>query len=430
MQLPTIDFSKKEERTVIIAVTIGNLLEWYEIYLYVYWAPIISKLFFNSGSDFTNLTNTFWIFGLGLLARPIGGIFFGRLGDKIGRKKVLILSILMMTIPTFVTGLLPTQNQIGGYAPWILGIMRFLQAFPAGAELPGACCYLYESSKFAERKYMTSWGAFGFQLGILISTIECYLLEKFLPPEHLINWGWRLSFGVGGMIGLFSLFLRSRLHETPLFREMAEHAKTVKEPLLEIFRQKRGIVLGFFFSLLCSSGFYLFTVNFPIYFGNTLHISYTNNLLILAAILILITFPLPLFGKLADKMNYKKMIIFATAGMIVLLYPLYVGIHTNNLFLAGITTFIFCLLYSCMTSLIPYIFCDLFPTNCRFTCLSASFNIADAVIGGFTPVLGLYLLSYTGDPGSFCWVLLIFAVLSLGSFFFIKERNPDGMLDY
>lgn len=429
MKVPVIDFSKKEKTAVIIAVTLGNLLEWYEIYLYVYWSPIISKLFFNSTSSLENLINTFWIFGFGLLSRPIGGIFFGRLGDKIGRKKVLILSVLIMTIPTFVTGLLPTYAQIGIAAPWILALMRLLQSFPAGAELPGACCYLYECSGFSERKYMTSWGAVGFQLGILISTMECYLLEKFMTQEALIAWGWRLSFGVGGVIGLCGLLLRSRLHETPLFMEMTSHLKVTKEPILEMLHHKRGIIQGFFYSLLCSSGFYLFTVNFPIYFEKAFGISYEKNLLILSALVLLITAPLPLFGKIADKLNYKKMLIYSTSGMILLLYPIGISINKGDFTLSIFFLIPFCLLYSCMTSLLPYIFCNLFPTKSRFTCVSTSFNISDAIAGGFTPVASLYLLSYTGYLSSFIWILLLFAILSLSSFIMIKEIKHSDDYD-
>jgi MHS family proline/betaine transporter-like MFS transporter len=419
----TSGYSKKDQRVVIVAVTLGNVLEWYEIFLYVYWAPIISKLFFDSGSDFKNLINTFWVFGLGLLARPVGGIFFGRLGDIIGRKKVLIISVLLMTIPTFVTGLLPTHAQIGFIAPWLLAAMRLIQSFPAGAELPGACCYLYESSRFSDRKYLTSWGAVGFQTGILVSTLECLFLEHFLTYEQLVAWGWRLSFWLGGLIGLVGLWMRSKLHESPLFHEMTEHLKSPKDPILDMFRHKKGIAQGFFFSLLCSSGFYLFTVNFPIYFGDLFGLKYTDNLLILVVLLILITAPLPLFGKIAEKYDYKKMLIYSTGGMIMLLYPLYFGIVRSNAYLSVAALILFCLLYSCMTSLLPYIFCNLFPTRSRFTCVATSFNLADALIGGFTPVMTLYLLELTGDSGSFCWILLFFGVLSLGSFMLIKERN-------
>jgi MHS family proline/betaine transporter-like MFS transporter len=172
-----------------LAVTIGNLLEWYEIYLYVYWAPIIAKLFFIFESANTNLIFTYLIFALGFLARPLGGLFFGRLGDRIGRKKAMVLSIMMMIFPTFVTGLLPTCSQVGCFAPFILAIMRILQAFPAGGELPGAFCYLYESSQPENRRYLSSFRGYGYQIGILISTIECFLLEKYLSPEDLMTWG-------------------------------------------------------------------------------------------------------------------------------------------------------------------------------------------------------------------------------------------------
>lgn len=416
-------YSKRNKRTVIIAVSLGNVLEWYEIFLFVYWAPIISKLFFNSGSDFKNLINTFWVFGLGFLARPLGGIFFGRLGDIIGRKKVLIISVLLMTIPTFVTGLLPTYAQIGNYAPWILFIMRIFQSFPAGAELPGAACYLYESSRFSERKYMTSWGAVGFQLGILVSTFECLLLEKLLTAEQLVAWGWRLSFLLGGIIGLAGLLMRSMLHESPLYIDMTKHLKIHKEPFFQLIKHWRGVVQGFFFSLLCSSGFYLFTVNFPVFIGNALGINYEDNLAILSVILILITAPLPLFGRIAEKLNYKKMLVYSTSGMIILLVPLYFSFVRINISVTISIVVLFCLLYSCMTSMLPYIYCNLFPTQSRFTCVSTSFNIADAVAGGFTPVLTLYLLSLTGNIASFCWILLFFGALSLGSFMMIKEHK-------
>jgi MHS family proline/betaine transporter-like MFS transporter len=225
----------------------------------------------------------------------------------------------------------------------------------------------------------------------------------------------------GGIIGLCGLFLRSSLHETPLFKDMVSHLKIVKEPIVEMFRYKREIIQACFFPLLCSSGFYLFTVNFPVYFGDLLGISYRDSLLILGVILILITVPLPIFGKIAVKHNYKNMLIYSTALMILLLIPLYIGLVQKNIVLISISIFIFCLAYSCMTSLLPYIFCDLFPTRVRFTCVATSFNIADTVVGGFTPALALFLLNRTGNQGSFCWILLACGLFSLWSFLLIKK---------
>jgi MHS family proline/betaine transporter-like MFS transporter len=426
MSLSTLDFSKKERRTVIFAVTLGNLLEWYEIYLYIYWTPIIAKLFFNSESDLVNMTNTFLVFAMGFLARPFGGLFFGRLGDRIGRKKSLILSILMMTIPTFVTGFLPTHAQIGWVAPILLGLMRILQSFPAGGELPGAFCYLYESAQKNNQRFMCSWGAFGFQVGILLSTVECFFLEKFLPTEDLINWGWRLSFLVGGVIGLFGLLLRYKLHETPVYKEMLMHERVVKEPLLGVLsKHKKGILMGILFCALNSSTFYFLTVNFSVYFNELLHESYSSSLVIAAFLLILITVPLPYFGKLADRFDNRKMLVYSTLAIIALLYPLYLSITYSSLLFMGITIFIFSFFFTVLSTLIPFLLPNLFPTHVRFTCVGVSFNLADAIIGGFTPVIAMYLTHFTGKQGAFCWYILLCSLLSLGAYLMLPSKKSS-----
>lgn len=424
MSFPEISFSKKEKTTIVLAVTLGNLLEWYEIYLYVHWAPIIARLFFNSGSEALDLTYTFLMFAIGFLARPFGGVFFGRLGDAIGRRKALIASLVVMTIPTFVTGLLPTHAQIGLAAPIILGIMRLLQAFPAGGELPGAFCYLYESSRFHQRRFMSSWGAMGYQLGILISTFECYFLEKYLSPEDLLQWGWRFSFLIGGLIGLCGLFMRYRLHETPLYREMMTHEKIAKEPVLKVLnKHKKGIGIGFLFCALNSSMFYFLSVNFPAYFSTALGDSY-SPLVITMMILLFITIPLPFFGMLADKMNNKTMLLTSTVGIIVLLYPLYLAVIYSSVVFMILITILMGLFFTCLSALIPYIMPALFPINVRFTCVGLSFNLVDATIGGFTPVMAMCLVNATGDQASFCWLLLAGGVLSLIGFLLMKNDKP------
>jgi len=420
-----IDFSRKEKSTVILAVTIGNLLEWYEIYLYIYWAPILSRIFFDSGSTFENLTHTYLIFALGFLSRPLGGIFFGRLGDRIGRKKSLILSIAMMTIPTFITGLLPTYAQIGLAAPIILGGMRILQSFPAGGELPGAFCYLYESAPLKNRRHMCSWAAMGYQIGVLISALECFALERFLSHEDLIHWGWRFSFLIGGLLGLLGLFLRSRLHETPVYREMVSHEKIVKEPLLGVLNKyKHGVFIGFLYCALNSSTFYLISANFPDYFGNILDDNYSYSLIATAVILLISTVPLPFFGHLADRYNNQKMLIGSVIGMLALIYPICLSIQHASLLSMGICLFIFILFFTCTSALVPYIIADLFPAHVRFTCVGLSFNLVDAIIGGFTPFMVMQLLHSTGSRCSFSYVLIFCAMLSLSSYIFMKNRHP------
>jgi MFS transporter, MHS family, proline/betaine transporter len=309
------DFSKKQAHMVLFAVTLGNLLEWYEIYLFVYWAPVIAELFFDGSSPLSDLTNTFFIFAIGFLARPLGGIFFGRLGDRIGRRKALIISLLMMTIPTFITGLLPTRMQIGALAPWALLFLRLLQSFPAGGELPGAMCYLYESSRLANRRYFSSWASIGFQMGILLSTLESLMLENVLPSNMLASWGWRISFILGGVIGLFGLYLRSKLHETPLYKEMISHEVIVKESLFTLLSHyKKKILLSMMFCVLNSSAFYLITVNISEYFADLLGLNYRSCLLTTALCFFSLQFPFPCLGNLRINITIKKWPLVLQAG--------------------------------------------------------------------------------------------------------------------
>lgn len=416
-------FSKKSAISAVFAVSLGNMLEWYEIYLYVYWAPIIAKLFFK-GNLLSNLSHVFLIFAIGFLARPFGGFVLGRIGDRMGRKKVLILSVLLMIVPTCIIGLLPSYDTIGIFAPIALGIMRFLQAFPAGAELPGGFCYLYESFPAASRRFMCSWGYLGSQLGIIISTAECLLLETFLSPEDLIRWGWRLSFLVGGLIGCAGFVMRYRLHETPLFQEMHSHTKTGRKSLAQIVQKHgKGIVQGILFCAVNSSACYLVTINFPIYVGKMLSLQYQDNLWITIAFLVMLTLALPLFGMLASRFSNKWLLLLSVWGMLLLLVPLYFSILYHAAIYMAVITVAFCFFVTCSSALIPYILPDLFPTHDRFTCTALSYNLSDSIIGGFTPVAAFYLVHFTQNSASSLWVMLLTATLSMIGYAYLKQKK-------
>lgn len=417
-------FSEKREHSIILAVTIGSILEWYEIYLYVFWSPILSKLLFNHPSEAVNLIGTFLLFAVAFLARPFGGIVFGRIGDLFGRKKSLILSIVVLAVPSFVMGVLPTYETIGLAAPILFAITRLFQALPAGGELPGAFCYLYESTHMHHRRYMTSWGAVGNQLGIIISMFECYLLEQFLTPEQLISWGWRLSFMLGGVIALFGFYLRYRLNETPLYRDMERHHHIVRQPILQVLNHyRKNILMGIFFCLSNSVGFYLISVLFPVFFSTILNIHYHENILIALFIMILTTVPLPFIGMLGDRFSNKKILIGASLVMIVLLYPLYLSIAAAASLLALMIAIIFILAFTCLTALIPYRFAALFPTPARYTCVGISYNLVDGIIGGFSPALALYFVSLNQSVSICYWMVFASAVISLLAFFKINEQK-------
>jgi MHS family proline/betaine transporter-like MFS transporter len=357
------------------------------------------------------------------VGRPFGGIIFGQIGDLFGRKKSLILSIISMAIPSVGIGLLPTYASIGVFAPILLGIFRLLQSLPAGGELPGAFCFLYESAPQNHRRYMTSWGTVGQQLGIMISMLECFLLETFLSHEELISWGWRLSFILGGGIALFGLYLRHSLHETPLYQDMVRH-RHAKQSLSVIFHHyKWHMGQGIFFCLLNSVGFYLISMLFPVYFSNILGIKYDKNLLIGIAILLISTIPLPFIGKLGDHFSNKKILICSTMLIILLLYPLWVLIPGGPLILSVSVALLFILFFAALTALLPYQFASLFPTPVRYTCVGISYNIVDGILGGASPVIALYLLDRMNSQAACYWMLFFCALISLASYFSIDETK-------
>ncbi len=413
----------RPQRYVIYAVSLGNILEWYEIYLYVFWSPVIGHLFFSHSHETSNLISALSLFTLGFFIRPLGGLFFGRLGDRIGRKKAFILSILTMTIPTFLLGILPTYSQIGIFAPVCLALLRIMQTFPAGGELPGAFCYLYENADAGNRKFMSSFGAVGNQIGILLSASECFLLKALLPEEMFHQIGWRISFIVGGVIGLCGLFLRYQLHETKLFQEMvAHHPQFTQTPLLKVIRGNSGkIGRGIFYGVIDTVAFYLLSILFPIYFSRIWGTDESQNLLITIFLLALTTIPLPFFGLLGEYVSIKKLMIGSCIGILVLLYPISQSMQQPTLLFTGSVATLFILCITCITALLPYALSNLFPTSVRYTCMGLSFNIADGIIGGLSPLIALLLVRHTGDPGSLGWILFVACLFSLGSYLRMKD---------
>jgi Major Facilitator Superfamily. len=414
----------KHQAHVILAVTFGNILEWFEIYSYAYLAPVLSRLFFNFDSSLSNLISAFIIFGSGFLTRPFGAVIFGRLGDLIGRKKAFIGSILTMTIPTFLMGCLPTYQTAGMYAPIMLCLLRLFQSIPSAGEAPGTFCFLYENASENNKKFMTSWGAFGNQIGAILGVIQVFLIDQLMSDEFIMTWGWRISFWSGGIIGLFGVYLRGKLQETPTFQKMKFSHKLDRETLLEVIRKhKNKIGIGAAFCAINASTFYLIATYIPAYFNQTLGLGNFGNSIISLTILILLTILLPFFGVLGEKVSNKMLLIWSCILIIVLLIPIYFGVVNGNFFLMVVSGFLYIIPIACMTALLVYRITDLFPPAVRYTGVGLAFNLSDGIIGGFTPAISLILLEYTKNQAGFCLFILLCAVVSLASYLTIKEKT-------
>ena len=410
--------------SAIVGVTIGNVFEWYEMYTFIYLAPIISKVFFPPNEGFENVISVFLIFAVGFIARPLGGVFFGRLGDLVGRKKTLVLSVVMMSIPSLLMAIAPTYERLGVYSTWILLIVRLLQSFPAGGEFPGAFCYLYVSAPYKNRRFLSSWGAVGNQIGIILALAEAIILENLLTKEALLSWGWRVAFFSGSLIGFLGFFLRYFLDETPLFRDVESHNRIVREPIFKVIkRHKKGVINGILYCVVDAVIFYLLSTAVPIYFKRAFDISYINNMYLTVGSLVCMTVLLPFFGKLGDLYSNKKLLISSTVGIVISSFFMLYAMNSHNLILTIIFIGLIKILLTCITALIPYLLCSLFPTGVRFTCVALSFNLVDGLIGGTSPLITLDLFKDTGSNGSFVWLVLISAIISLCAYFQIWEED-------
>ncbi len=414
----------KEQWHIIRIVTIGGMLEWYEIYSFVYLAPILAKLFFNFDAPLINSINVYLLFGIGFVSRPFGAILFGRIGDLVGRKNAFMYSIIIMTIPTFLMGCLPTYSTIGILAPILFYFLRFTQSIPAAGEMPGTICFLYENSKNTNIRFMTSWAFVGNQIGAMIALSETIILDHFVTEEIMLLWGWRILFWSGGLLGLFAIYLRSHLHETPIFSTMKDHHDIDKETVVEVVENhKKTITLGVGFGAILAIAFYLFATYIPSYIQATKEIKASNVTIWMLILVFIMTCLIPLVGMLGDKYSSKKILLFNSFLLVVLLPFIYYAINTNNLLVLAIAGGLCILPIASISALYPYWVAHIFKPKVRYTSVGLAFNIADGFIGAMGPAIALFLMEISEDKGAFCWYVLCFSLISIIAFF--KIREPD-----
>lgn len=416
--------STRSERWILFSVTLGGTLEWYEFFLYAYLAPLISKNFFPDQSNFSGLINTLLIFAVGFFSRPLGALFFGHIGDRYGRKAALITSIIMITIPSFAIGCLPTFLEMGFFAPLMLLCMRLLQGFLVGGEISGIMCYLVEDAAKERRRYMASWTFFGPQVGAILSILECYFLEKYLSEQALLEWGWRLSFMIGGAIGLLGCFLRYGLKETPFFHQLQLHRSVSRSPVLQSFkRHKKNLTYGFLISALPLAGDFLIFAFFPIYSQNFIGSSTSSSLIISALMLMAATLFLPIFGKLNQKYSNRSILLCCAGGILLLAYPLFASFSRETHFFSIGLAALMILLFSCYFAISPLVTTELFPTTVRYSCVGISYNLSSAIFGGTAPVAALYLTQKSQSVASPSLILIVASLFSIGALIGLKEKK-------
>jgi MHS family proline/betaine transporter-like MFS transporter len=289
-------------KRTVLAGAIGNVLEWYDFALYGYFAPAFAALFFPSDSPSLSLISAFGVFAVGFLARPLGALLFGYWGDTLGRRHALAWSVLLMAIPTFLVGLLPTYETIGVLAPVVLTLCRFLQGLSVGGEFTGSAIFLVEHAAASQRGYVGSWAGFSAQLGALLGSGVGALLASTFAEESLRRWGWRIPFVMGGFIAVAGWYLRTRVSESPAFETLRREGRLTASPVSDVFTTERwGIAKVIGLVWLHGVAFCLLYVYLTTYVATMTTVPLATVLFLNTGCMTILAILIPLMGAWSDR---------------------------------------------------------------------------------------------------------------------------------
>ena len=381
-------------RQAIGAAVIGNILEWYDFSIYAFVATIIAKKFFPAGDDVAALLSTFAAFGIGFLARPLGGIVIGRLADQRGRKFALILTILMMAAGTVAIGLIPGYETLGWVAPALLVLARLAQGFSTGGEWGGSTSFIVEWAPDNRRGLFGSIHQASVSTGLLFGSGVAALLSTLLTPQAMQDWGWRVLFLLGGLLLPVGLYLRRNIAETPAFRRAQSEAPPASG--------SPGLLLAaraFGFTILWTVTSYAMLSFMPTFTQKFAGLSRVEALWSSTAGIVALVVAIPVMGFLSDRIGRRPMLLTCTIGFMLLSYPIFWVIVWGSR-LAVILPIQICtsLLIAFFSGPGPSAIAEIFPTRARALWMSVGYSFAVAIFGGFAPYIATWLIEHTGSP--------------------------------
>jgi MFS transporter, MHS family, proline/betaine transporter len=414
-------------RRAMLGASVGNCVEWFDFAVYGYLAATLGAVFFPSDDPTISLLSSFAVFGVAFFMRPLGGFFFGPLGDRIGRQRTLATVIILMSVSTFVIAFLPGYAVIGIWAPILLVAARLLQGFSVGGEFGGASAFLAEYSPDERRGYLVSWIEFSAVGGFFLGSASVLVLTATIGEDALGSWGWRIPFLLAGPLGLIGLYIRLRVEDTPEFRALESTGEVSGSPFRETITQNwRPIVQVIGLVIIQNAGFYIVLTYMPTYFSEQLGFTSTASSLSSVFTLLVAMALIPPLGALSDRVGRKPLLAGSCIGFALLSYPLFLLMNQGNLVGAVLSHVALGALLAVFLSATIAALAELFPTRVRYGGFSIGYNISVAIFGGAAPFFATYLISVTGNPLSPAFYLIAAAMASLITIATIKEtaRTP------
>ena len=384
----------------ILRATSGNFLEQFDFFLFGFYASAIAKAFFPAENETAALLNTFGVFWLGALMRPVGAIVLGAYIDEIGRRKGLILTLAIMAVGTVTIAVCPTYASIGVAAPAIVLIGRLLQGFSAGVELGGVSVYLSEISTPGNKGFYTSFQSSSQQVAIFVAALIGYFLSEAMPPAVVADWGWRIPFFIGCLIIPFIFFLRRTLEETPEFLAMKKHP-TASEVFASAIANWRIVVLGMMLAVMTTVTFYFVTVYTPTFGKNVLKLSTQDALLVTLMVAFTNFFWNPVGGAVSDRIGRKPVLLTIAGLSLVTAYPMLSWLVADPSFgKMLLVELVFSFYFGVYSGTMLGALVEVVPPHVRTTCFSLAFALAAGVFGTFTPFAATWLIEHTGSRAS------------------------------
>jgi MFS family permease len=390
-------------RKIVAASMVGTVVEWYEFFLYATAASLVfgSYFFPNAGTELDGIIDAFITYAVGFIARPLGGIVFGQIGDKLGRKHTLQITIILVGVATFLMGCLPGFTAIGYWAPALLVLLRFVQGFAVGGEWGGAVLLVAEHSPSKSRGFWSSWPQAAVPVGNLLATLVLLGMSWILPSDQFLGWGWRVAFWVSAIVVIIGYYIRTHVSEAPIFleaRAQVEAEKAVSYGVLEVVRKYPKGILGAMGLRFAENILYYIIVSFSIVYLKTVHAYDTSQLLLALLVAHAVHFlVIPQVGRLSDAVGRKPVYLAGAvlgASWAFFAFPMF---DTENpiIIIAAVT--IGLCFHALMYAGQPAIMAEMFPTRMRYSGVSLGYQVTSIIAGSLAPIIATALLQQYGS---------------------------------
>lgn len=420
---------KKATKRALVASLIGTSIEWYDYFLYGMAASLVfHQLFFPSDDPLISLMLSYLTFALSFFVRPLGGLIFGHIGDRIGRKKTLILTLMMMGIATMLIGFLPDYHTIGIWAPIWLILLRLIQGLGIGGEWGGAVLLAVEYAPKGRRGFFGSVPQMGVPIGLLLGTFSMSVASA-LTGDAFLSWGWRIPFLLSAVLVFVGLWIRTGLDETPVFKETKEAGAVAKIPVIETFRSHwKSVLVAIGAKVVETAPFYIFSTFVIGYATQHLGFDKTTALNAVSIATLVTTLAIPYMGVLADRFGRKPLYIAGTVALTAFAFPYFLLLNTKLPAMLILATVIgLGIFWAPVTAVLGTLFSEVFSTHVRYTGVTIGYQLGAALAGGTAPLIATALLkAFHGSWVPVAVYMMITGLISLGAILAVREtKNID-----